>query len=548
MKKRLTIISMFLSLLAFADYEDFSGQDLSGQIIGGSYKFANFNNTNLYGAVLSGDFSDAGFSDALINNANFLNANNLRYYQIAGSASYKNKDLSGVKIKCDMSKLDFIGFDLSGAVLHGKMSTVSFRGAIIKNTEFGCWEKFTSSPNDPIYETISTDQLYSTKSYQDGDLQGIKFFAEKRLVFYKYNFSSLNMKGASFSGGEFRNTSFANSDLSNAVFKSCRFLESVSFRGSILTGADFSRSTDLREVDFSGATINNANFQHNVVYYDPSDIGAITKEQIYSTKSYKEKNLSGIKLIGNINMSGWNLRGQNLMNSSLNLNGEQASMQNTDFSYADLRGADMERNNADGYIVRNTIMQDGGIHNFSMNSSSDNFSIRKYLLPEEGGEMISAKFIDDSVITGGAILTFENGSEVEIVDGKTLTVNDGSGIFVETDIDSSTTFHVESGAGITFSEGSVLTVSLNADLDMTDSFSITVMEWEDDSRISGINDFIAGETLLLLINGEAYADYWDFAMEDNQFVIHIGQIPEPAAVAVILGVLALALSIYRRRK
>ena len=81
-----------------------------------------------------------------------------------------------------------------------------------------------------------------------------------------------------------------------------------------------------------------------------------------------------------------------------------------------------------------------------------------------------------------------------------------------------------------------------------DYISIIVMDWTDDTRIVGLSDFVKDETLLLTLNGESFSGKWDYVIRNNQFIINISQVPEPAACAAVFGVLALALAAYRRRK
>ena len=88
----------------------------------------------------------------------------------------------------------------------------------------------------------------------------------------------------------------------------------------------------------------------------------LTKEQLYSTASYKNKDLRGVNF-GGINLSGWDFSGQNLVGASLGLNGQAY---NLNFTNADLRGTDLTIIVNVYYVVKNTIMNDGSIGNFSI--------------------------------------------------------------------------------------------------------------------------------------------------------------------------------------
>jgi uncharacterized protein YjbI with pentapeptide repeats len=85
-----------------------------------------------------------------------------------------------------------------------------------------------------------------------------------------------------------------------------------------LTGANLSgsnlvdgrlESATLAGADFSGAALTNA------ALCDTTSRG-FTREQLYSTDSYKVKNLAGIGLADN-NLSGWDFHGQNLADAAM---------------------------------------------------------------------------------------------------------------------------------------------------------------------------------------------------------------------------------------
>ena len=91
-----------------------------------------------------------------------------------------------------------------------------------------------------------------------------------------------------------------------------RQLQYADLRESDLTGASFVQSdltlaslnlSTLTDVNLSGAVILVANFAYTTGF---------TKEQLYSTTSYRDKNLLGIQLAGN-DLIDWDLSGQNLI-------------------------------------------------------------------------------------------------------------------------------------------------------------------------------------------------------------------------------------------
>ena len=312
-------------------------------------------------------------------------------------------------------------------------------------------------------------------------------------------------------------------------------LASWNFSGQNLTSASFYNST-LTGADFTNAKITSADFRYT----------GFTKEQLYSTASYANKDLHGVKL-GNNDLSGWDFSGQNLQNANF----EYAYFKDIILDGADLRGANLAGIYGKYTAPKNILSTDGKIQNFSMTSSADNFSIRKYTPATTAvGKKISAKFAEDASVSGGAMLTLEQGAEVEVVDNATLSFGADSSLLINTDKDGSTTFSVESGAGLIFANGAKLTVNIiDADSVLNvDGYKFVVMNWNDDSRMTGLDDFVIDSTLFLTLNGTSYDKAWSYYIKDNQMFIEAGQVPEPATYAAIFGALALAFAAYRRRK
>jgi uncharacterized protein YjbI with pentapeptide repeats len=82
----------------------------------------------------------------------------------------------------------------------------------------------------------------------------------------------------------------------------------------------------LTNTDLTNAVIKSTTF-------DGTTSRGFTKEQLYSTASYKSKDLSKIWLRFN-DLTGWNFAGQNLSNAHL----DSATLTNADFTGADTRG------------------------------------------------------------------------------------------------------------------------------------------------------------------------------------------------------------------
>ena len=395
------------------------------------------------------------------------------------------------------------------------------------------------------------------------------------------NFTNANLTNASLHSGNFTNANFTNAILNkiglatltganftNATINGASFKDSTGFTTTQLVSTASYQNKDLsyiainNGIDISG--LNLTDFNITGTNFSGSNL---LSTQLYSTANYKNKNLYGVGFYTG-NYSGWNFVGQNMQNTRW----KKSNIEGADASYADLRGAGGMSNASGAPIYKNTIMSDGKIQNFSMTSSNDNFSIRKYVPRSEpeysytgpmisakfaedasvsGGAMLtSAKFAEDASVSGGAMLTLEQGAEVEVVDNATLSFGADSSLLINTDKDGSTIFSVESGAGLTFVNGATLTVNIiDADSALNvDGYKFAVMNWNDDSRVTGLNDFVIDTTLFLTLNGINYDKAWSYYIKDNQMFIEAGQVPEPATYAALLGALALGFAAWRKRK
>ncbi len=141
---------------------------------------------------------------------------------------------------------------------------------------------------------LTPEMIYSTASYQQGDLTGISFGGQW-LHGQTWDFSGQNLSSASFAGTDMYGVDFSNANLSGASFREAN-LNTGSLVGADLTGANFLYA-NLR-VDITGAIIRGATFKNTQEF---------TSGDLYSTASYQEGDLSGITLWKD--MSNWDLSG-----------------------------------------------------------------------------------------------------------------------------------------------------------------------------------------------------------------------------------------------
>ncbi len=329
-----------LSGIGLSD-NNLSGWDLAGKnLAGADFEEATLTDADFGGAVVTGaEFTwttDKGFTAA----------------QLYSTASYQSGDLGGILLGSNnLSGWDFAGKNLTDASFGGATLTAAdLSGAVVTGANF-------------IWTTdrgFTAAQLYSTASYQSGDLSGIGLarndlsgwdFAGKNLTDASFRYSTLtaaDLSGANLTGANFHEATLTDADLRGANLTDAGFdeayLKDADLSGANLTGAIFDEAT-LTDADLRGANLTDAGFDEATLT-DADLSGAVvtgadfagtegfTAAQLYSTASYQSGELSGIGLDGN-DLSGWDFAGKNLTDASF----WDATLTAADLSFADLRGA-----------------------------------------------------------------------------------------------------------------------------------------------------------------------------------------------------------------
>ncbi len=359
---------------------------------------ANLTRARLYGAVLIG----TDLTDAIVEGAGLGVAvsNGLTREQFYSTASYKSRQLPGIQLGLnELSHWDFSQQNLSGSSFgfarlvetdfsRANLSNSDFREARFDRTNFrqanltgatdirGLGGDFTDAIITGASMVIGYDQLTRTASYKLKELPGVGLFGDLR----GWNLSGQNLAGVRL-GDQLDGAVFANANLTNATLREGS-LVGANFHNANLSGAEFFGSK-LHGADFSDALIPNAKL------LSAAHLG-FTREQLYSTASYKQGQLPGIDL-GSNDLSGWNFSGQNLSGAKFsmakieranlagaNLNGAiltLSKLRQVDFTGAsvvatDFRDSDLR--SAVGFvpdsttILTNTIWPDGGIRDFNI--------------------------------------------------------------------------------------------------------------------------------------------------------------------------------------
>ena len=142
----------------------------------------------------------------------------------------------------------------------------------------------------------------------------------------------------------------------------------------------------------------------------------------------------------------------------------------------------------------------------------------------------------------------EQGAQLEVVNNKILTLASTGKLLIQTDMNSSTGLFIDALAGLVAEIGAVITIDVVGEMNTNDIYSLSVINWNDNSSIEGLSNFVKDETLFLTLNGEKYQGNWDYLISDNQFMINLAQIPESSAYAAIFAAFALGFALYRRIK
>lgn len=151
---------------------------------GGSVAY-DFRGANLEGARLSyGDFRTSDFTGARIDQIE-LYACRMNFSQLASTKNFKDGALRYMRFSVTLDEdPDFTGIDLTGTQLGvGRDRHARLTGATIMECTIG-----------PM---LTREELYRTKSYQEGNLRGVQF---RQIDMSGWDFSRQNLTGCAFSG------------------------------------------------------------------------------------------------------------------------------------------------------------------------------------------------------------------------------------------------------------------------------------------------------------------------------------------------------------
>lgn len=341
----------------------------------------NFRDQNLTSASFGrSDLTNADFHGAILANTRFdrtllsdgWSGTGINRSQLESTASYRNKRLQGVGLSGhDVSGWDFRGYDLTNSSFGSAILVdTDLSGAIVRGAGF---ERGRDSQGIRQIGTGLTEaQLVSTASYQAKDLQRIRLegnnltgwnFRKQDLSAADFRFATLvdaDFTGAIVTGAKFYGAGFTANQLYSTASYRVKDLRGIGFGVNDLTGWNF-REQDLTGANFISANLTNADFSgawiREVEFRGPP-VG-FNAATLYSTASFAAKDLRGIVLWEN-SLSGWNFSDQWLIDAVLPT--RPGTLNATDFSRSDLRGAIVPPQQLSAGILDQAILPDGHIH------------------------------------------------------------------------------------------------------------------------------------------------------------------------------------------
>jgi uncharacterized protein YjbI with pentapeptide repeats len=376
-------------------YNDLTGWDLSGQnLTGADFRESTLTNANLSGANLTSadlqistltrtNLTEANLTGAWLNNSTLTGAN-LTGAVVTGAsfedmtsrgftrgllestASYQAKDLHDINLSRNyLTGWDFSGQNLTNANLWGStLKNANLSGAVVAKAIF----------SNTTSLGFTRGQLESTASYQTKDLHGVLLtqnnltdwdFSGQNLTGAALAYSTLtnaNLAGAMVTWADLSGTGLTQAQLASTASYQAKNLQGIRLWGNDLTGWDFS-GQNLTDAALGSSTLTNANLTGAVVAraeFERATSRGFTREQLESTASYQAKDLHGISLADDNDLTGWDFSGQDLTGAYLS----DSTLTSVNLSGANLTGARLERS-----MLRNANLSGVSLKNAKLDNA-----------------------------------------------------------------------------------------------------------------------------------------------------------------------------------
>jgi uncharacterized protein YjbI with pentapeptide repeats len=320
-----------------------------------------------------GNFTGALFDHAVIDGVSFANATGLTPDQLYSTTTYATGKFSDMDFRSvDLLDMNFGGMDLSRT----RFDSARFAAANLSDASIA-GANFAGS-------NLTKEQLYSTQSYKLGDLQGITLTQVAG-----WSFANQDLRGADLSGYPLTGTDFTGADIRNvnlgyytqlsvAQLQSTKSYQQRDLSGvrlflNDLTGNDFS-NLNLSNADFSNSTTTNLDFTNSIIKGANFSGTSFSAAQLYSTKSYADRDISGVALPANITR--WNFVGQKITGANFSDTGltadqlhSTASYQLRDLSGVNLSYLDLTTSNFAGFNLRGATLSQSTLTDIDFSAS-----------------------------------------------------------------------------------------------------------------------------------------------------------------------------------
>lgn len=315
--------------------------------------------------LTAANLASTNLANSFLSNSNLTNAD-------LSAANLSRAIVSYFGEPSTLENANLSAANLSDALLHSaNVTNADFSAAIVTGTDFG----------NTTLHGFTKEQLYSTSSYQERNLQGIVLSGNDLT---SWDFFEQDLSRAALQNSNLTNSAFRGANLTNAQVSSSTFT-GADLTGAIVTGADFGQSTsrgftkelfystssyqakdlrgvrlfanDLTEWDFGERDLSNASFQRSTLtdtnltgtivnganFSDTTSRG-LTREQFYTTASYDARNLERVLLSYN-DLTEWNSRDQNLTKARF----ESSTLSGANFSGAVVNGVNFGETTSRGF-------------------------------------------------------------------------------------------------------------------------------------------------------------------------------------------------------
>ena len=245
----------------------------------------------------------------------------------------------------------------------------------------------------------------------------------------------VDFSGANFTGTTFTNVTlgdgnnFSGSNLSYEQYNSFSRPTNINLSNMDLNGWYIGNSTmnvtearyteSYENLNIANSIINNATF-----YYNKALSPSILRNALTSTKSWQDKDLSGLRIYGSGTMSNYDFTGFSLQNASfyrpsMTRSGAEFTCNGFNFTSADLRGysisykqgSSTHTTTISNVTYKNTIQATGNVVNLDLDSSGDLLHVREYRNKDGIAENLAA-YIGTSKtwnVGGGAEILIDMG-------------------------------------------------------------------------------------------------------------------------------------------